>query len=1784
MGITLQLGKINLSNSATVIEPPKVTHEKHLEYWDKSGVNRAISKLNVFTLTNSQEISKHLNIGDLSDWRRNSQFKGVLKGGWRCGDIFRPDIPRKVRKQIIKYELPRGAEIKSGELILPLEFWKIIAIKFNVSFPEDCSNPWEWVKQNPQIPVAITESPQKAGAIITSQLIPAIYFPGHTSLIIRDNGDVRFAEYLHPNREIYICLDSDLKKSTREGVAKTIWGVIRRSTRDLENFQIVLPQPRAKLKICEWYVDEKGIDDLLMAYGSETVSSIFEQATPYQKWVDRSYSTIGFEPQVKFSSRYFGEHELPDSEKFPLVVLAGGKGTGKTTTLSRWTEQAKVDNRPVVSVVHRQSLAEANAVRLLITYIQEIDGKVSDAKLISLVINSLFKVNPANFAGGLFIMDEFVQVIRYFFTSTTCDGIRDRIMVALKAFAKVVRETNGQMILADADADEATIRFFIGLLGGDIEPYIIQNEYCEPSYDCFISQGLPIKSKTGKTVDYSPIDCIATALSQALTGNRVLVLVTAQKETSKFGSYNLEKMYLQHGITSVFRFDSETTKDSSSVAYRVKKGLLTINEAIDMHQISIISPSGHTGLSIEPELPIDLCVGIFNGLTTTAEVRQALMRLRDKGVPRLIYVSKLGFDTGDLNLGTTAKNVDLKSHDKFEFVRELLDKHDAEWIGEYPEIKHCDQASTYINGFIAQLNKEHYSYKDYVIAGLKQENVRIKEIELANDVFPCTLDYSEVDKLAEDIQDISTTELYRRIENQRIITADEHKSLKEKDALTTKERLSLKAKELSDKYGAILPITSELIEKDANGWFDQLRLEYAATIGNNVINQLQLLAASAQAMHGEGTILTKNFSDSQAILGKAEFIRESGILELLDKDTLSSEDAECVDRFEFLLTQKDNYYLIFNKRLAHKKSADFDITPISIVLKTLGRELVRQRSMVNKKRFYSYSHSPITDKREEIYEAWLKRDTEKATRWLAFKHECDIKRCVAKIPADVDLEYLEGLKTKGLFDEVWERVDTNTRIQIINRAENFTLPTPIKQIIHPSANNYQEILAHIKSWKTISLDIETYGNDGTAKKAAKEGLHPRKGYIRLIQVSDGKTSYCADFGDRNSDRSAIETALADFIKLLGEKLTDVETKIIGQNIHFDLRFLKFKFGFNRARNVIDTIKGAMVFFGDYGGLKVLPGGYGLRNLCEKFLGLEVDKTEQKSDWGQPLTETQIEYALNDPYLTFHLWLRLEDLYKNPQKYGFGKLAQDGIREAWQLENDVIACATEMENNGLPFDKEHAESLLTKCQGIQSDLLKEWESLGIGLNYTQVKKLSVWLAEKYNIEITKLNKTTLADLSEYPEIQLLGKLRSIKIPIQQLESLLRSANDTGRVQTVVNTLTGTGRFSSGQSKIFKDLPNLQSISAKCNPALERFKIPPIRTVITTDRKSEWQYWIIDQKSANSQLKKYQALTCQDEKIKQYVNACIEYLKAIVAIKQDFVKYNDYSLIWEEPDAPDMNLKLSPIVRRLSNRAISIVDLAASHGRIAADVADDETAIAGCNDDSIDNHSKVAVYIAQALGTETTWEEIAKNKKSGDAKLWRDAAKNTYYGWLNGAGAKRIQAQIKANSGQVVALEACEAAIRGCEELYPGVVDFRRTLVDELSNKENLLYVDDRYYAVNKIKSVSNRITHRVAVDGNDVDLPYTQVLAAIWSRTEATALKEALIKITELSESNPEWKLKIINYVHDEINTECNTKYIKESSIAVNNIIGDCFAKTLNKVNDGRETNWTKLIVNNWSEK
>lgn len=270
-------------------------------------------------------------------------------------------------------------------------------------------------------------------------------------------------------------------------------------------------------------------------------------------------------------------------------------------------------------------------------------------------------------------------------------------------------------------------------------------------------------------------------------------------------------------------------------------------------------------------------------------------------------------------------------------------------------------------------------------------------------------------------------------------------------------------------------------------------------------------------------------------------------------------------------------------------------------------------------------------------------------------------------------------------------------------------------------------------------------------------------------------------------------------------------------------------------------------------------------------------------------------------------------------------------------------------------------------------------------------------------------------------------------------------------------------------------------------------------------------------------------------------------------------------------------------------MAVIDLAAAHARIAAGLANDTLAIAAYNDPAIDTHSEVAVYVAKAKGLSWSAEYInaARKDKShpdhSQAKTFRDIAKTTFYSWLNGAGAVRVQSQLLVDTGITASLEDCKQALDGCKAKFPGINALIRDNLRTMNT--NPISFNGRAFGVNHTSDGFRLILEMHPNHDDKLEVPYNAAIASTWSRIEATAMKRALVAVSALAEDNPEWGLEVWNYVHDEIDVLCRQDFASIALPEVNAAIGDCFAGVLqNGCPDGRETNWEKLVVNSWAEK
>jgi DNA polymerase-1 len=169
-------------------------------------------------------------------------------------------------------------------------------------------------------------------------------------------------------------------------------------------------------------------------------------------------------------------------------------------------------------------------------------------------------------------------------------------------------------------------------------------------------------------------------------------------------------------------------------------------------------------------------------------------------------------------------------------------------------------------------------------------------------------------------------------------------------------------------------------------------------------------------------------------------------------------------------------------------------------------------------------------------------------------------------------------------------------------------------------------------------------------------LRPSEGRVRLVSLHSNRGSYLVDF-DRM--RGGFAGAAGLFVG---------RGQPIVFNAGFEQRWFDAATGGPAAGKVVCW---------DVGNLRraVLGGGaFSLKKIVEYDLKIEMDKTEQASNWdANELTQEQLDYAFLDAYLTWKLWLHWH--------------AEADIKhmKAFHIFNDMVPAVIEMEESGIRLD-------------------------------------------------------------------------------------------------------------------------------------------------------------------------------------------------------------------------------------------------------------------------------------------------------------------------------------------------------------------------------------------------------------------------------------------------------------------------------------------------------------------
>lgn len=308
------------------------------------------------------------------------------------------------------------------------------------------------------------------------------------------------------------------------------------------------------------------------------------------------------------------------------------------------------------------------------------------------------------------------------------------------------------------------------------------------------------------------------------------------------------------------------------------------------------------------------------------------------------------------------------------------------------------------------------------------------------------------------------------------------------------------------------------------------------------------------------------------------------------------------------------------------------------------------------------------------------------------------------------------------------------------------------------------------------------------------GLDPLKDHLMLLQLAASR-----------------DYALVIDIGKLGaagrEKIREVlqsgRVKVF-QNAKFDLKFLKMA-RLEVKGPVFDTMLAAQII---HNGQAYQSNS--LEALAEQYLGIRLDKTEQKSDWSRGLTEAQLEYAARDAAVLLPLRESL-----------IAKIKEGHLVEVCKLEFECLHAVVEMELKGILLNKEAwallHEKYLKEQQELSSKLLEELGQGVVQMNFFGEEKTyginldsHQQVIKAFKSKGIDLESTSHYELMEYKDkSELVGWFMEYRKVTKAIQSFLAPlpqyiSSVTGRLHASYYQLGAhSGRFSCGN-------PNIQQI--------------------------------------------------------------------------------------------------------------------------------------------------------------------------------------------------------------------------------------------------------------------------------------------------------------------------------------------------------------------------------------
>jgi DNA polymerase I-like protein with 3'-5' exonuclease and polymerase domains len=314
----------------------------------------------------------------------------------------------------------------------------------------------------------------------------------------------------------------------------------------------------------------------------------------------------------------------------------------------------------------------------------------------------------------------------------------------------------------------------------------------------------------------------------------------------------------------------------------------------------------------------------------------------------------------------------------------------------------------------------------------------------------------------------------------------------------------------------------------------------------------------------------------------------------------------------------------------------------------------------------------------------------------------------------------------------------------------------------------------------FGADVET-AKHPDHRAHLKSGLEPRLSRIRLVQI------YAPGFPVYIFDMSRINVHI---LAPLWDR------PVIFHNAMFDLKHLLFS-GANPTKVGCTMLMENCLS----GNLRSLA------DLAAEYLGLEVSKEQQVSDWNaDTLTDEQLSYAALDAYLVHCLYVELRC-----------RLLEEGLEHCYKLMRDAQRALAEMMVAGTGFNAD-----------AHSDVVREWEAqrdtararclevFGPDVDLDSPAQVADWFAKHLDQEtLVKWPRTKKGRLSTKAEdLAAIGSHPAVlaQTEYKALQTLLSTFGGPylRHINPVTGRLHGDFRFGASTGRLRCGQPNVQNV--------------------------------------------------------------------------------------------------------------------------------------------------------------------------------------------------------------------------------------------------------------------------------------------------------------------------------------------------------------------------------------